>query len=211
MNVAWYLHLKVRHGLDAPVHCSCRCPLGGPLTTCTCPARSSSRGPSSWPSPSPGASPSLSTACKCPPTGECVCSPCQAPCWREGRGRCWLAGRSLLACDKWAGLQSRPYQLPPPCTACSMGHFSHGGPFTAPQLKVIQEAIRWGPGRAARQLAWPHRLCTIISAVGSAAALPVAASVTAPQALRLLHLRFAAPLLPPVAACLPLLSSRCWC
>lgn len=27
-----------------------------------------------------------------------------------------------------------------------MGHFSHGGPFTAPQLKIIQEAVRWGLG-----------------------------------------------------------------
>lgn len=36
-----------------------------------------------------------------------------------------------------------------------MGHFSHGGPFTAPQLKIIQEFIRWV--LATRRQGWQQR------------------------------------------------------
>lgn len=42
--------------------------------------------------------------------------------------RC-LSGRPMLPCDL--------------TSPCRIGHFTGGGPFTAPQLKTVQEFLRW--------------------------------------------------------------------
>lgn len=78
-------------------------------------------------------------------------------------------------------VHSSSLSLPSYSCACRMGHFSHGGPFTAPQLKIIQEFIR--------------RVCAeLVTATTSTTAFPPAPGPPASSENSLM------PLLPPRAA-----------